>query len=133
MGFYFRKSFGKGPFRTTISNRGISTSIGGKYGRVGYYASHKKKSKKGKKSNRNKSQESYNGNIEPFHTLESVTYLRFLLFIGILLFPLSLLICLIPETRLFGILGTMFSIIFFVIHKINIKKAKKIREERKNK
>ena len=130
MGFYFRKSFGKGPFRTTISNRGISASIGGKYGRVGYYASHKKRSNK---NNKNKNQENYNEIIEPFHALESVFYLRSLLFLGVLLFPFSLLLCLIPETRLFGILGIVLSIVLFVIHKINIKKAKKIREERKNK
>lgn len=30
MGFRFRKSFGKGPFRVTISKSGVSTSIGGK-------------------------------------------------------------------------------------------------------
>ena len=130
MGFYFRKSFGKGPFRTTISNRGISTSIGGKYGRVGYHASYKKRSRK---NNKNRKQENHNEIIEPFHALESVFYLRSLLFLGVLLFPFSLLLCLIPETRLFGILGIILSIVLFIIHKINIKKAKKIREERKNK
>ena len=128
MGFYFRKSFGKGPFRTTISNRGISTSVGGKYGRIGYYASHKKMRRRTVKN-----QENYNENATPFYALESVFYLRLLLFLGILLFFPSLLICLVPETRLFGILGIVLSIVLFVIHKINIKKAKKIREERKNK
>lgn len=127
MGFYFRKSFGKGPFRTTISNRGISTSVGGKYGRVGYYASHKKT-----RGRTVKNQEDYNENTE-FYALESVFYLRLLLFLGILIFFPSLLICLVPEVRLFGILGITFSIILFIVHKFNIKKAKKIREERKNK
>lgn len=34
MGIGFRKSFGKGPFRVTLSPSGISTRVGGKYGGV---------------------------------------------------------------------------------------------------
>ena len=34
MGFRFRKSFGKGPFRVTISNAGVSTSFGVKGARI---------------------------------------------------------------------------------------------------
>ena len=34
MGFRFRKSFGFGPFRTTISKSGISTSVGVKGARI---------------------------------------------------------------------------------------------------
>lgn len=34
MGLRFRKSFGKGPLRVTISNKGVSTSVGVKGARV---------------------------------------------------------------------------------------------------
>lgn len=34
MGLRFRKSFGKGPFRVTISNKGVSTSVGVKGARI---------------------------------------------------------------------------------------------------
>jgi hypothetical protein len=36
MGFYFRKSFGKGPFRVNLSKSGVSYSIGGKGARVNF-------------------------------------------------------------------------------------------------
>ena len=36
-----RKSFGKGPFKVTVSKRGISTSVGVKGTRIGYYTSFK--------------------------------------------------------------------------------------------
>lgn len=41
VGFYMRKSFGKGPFKVTVSKRGISTSVGVKGIRIGYYTSSK--------------------------------------------------------------------------------------------
>lgn len=54
MGLYFRKSFGKGPFRTTISKSGVSVSVGGKGIRVGSYASTKSKKSTKKKSTQKK-------------------------------------------------------------------------------
>lgn len=56
MGFRFRKSFGKGPFRVTISKSGISTSVGVKGIRFGSYASAKKKSSKNKSNKKSHTQ-----------------------------------------------------------------------------
>lgn len=49
MGFYIKKSFGKGPLRITMSSRGISWSVGANGFRIGSYASKPKRKKIKKK------------------------------------------------------------------------------------
>lgn len=66
MGFFMRKSFGKGPFRATISTKGVSASVGYKGARVGYYASHNKrlrKSTRNTKSTNDQSKRYENNNM----------------------------------------------------------------------
>lgn len=48
MGFYIKKSFGKGPLRITMSSRGVSWSVGANGFRIGSYAS-KSKHRKSKR------------------------------------------------------------------------------------
>lgn len=57
MGLHFRKSFGKGSFRTTISKSGVSVSVGGNSIRAGSYTS--TKSKKSAKKKQDKKQYTY--------------------------------------------------------------------------
>lgn len=112
MGFYFRKSFGKGPFRTTLSNRGVSISVGGKGGRIGYYASKKKTSKK-KVSKKTFEAPSNTSISEPVRLIYTWLALSILMFIP------SLLLCLPDKTRLVGICGLILSVIEFITFKKN--------------
>lgn len=45
MGFFIKKSFGKGPVRITMSSRGVSWSIGANGFRIGSYTSKSRRKK----------------------------------------------------------------------------------------
>lgn len=49
MGFFIKKSFGKGPVRITMSSRGVSWSIGANGFRIGSYTSKSRRKKDKKK------------------------------------------------------------------------------------
>ena len=109
MGFFARKSFGKGPFRVTISNRGVSTSVGAKGCRVGYYASKKRSSKKAS----TKITTTSNNDTKPIR----LVYLWLL--ISICTFIPASLLCILEKTRIVGIIFILLAIIEFLTYKKN--------------
>ena len=109
MGFFARKSFGKGPFRVTISNRGVSTSVGTKGYRVGYYASKKRSSKKAA----TKITAVSNDDTKP------VRFVYLWLLISIFTFIPASLLCILEKTRTVGIIFILLAIIEFLTYKKN--------------
>ena len=129
MGFYMRKSFGKGPFKVTVSKRGISTSVGVKGTRIGYYTSFKSnKRAKNKNYTSSKSNKRVKNKNEVINsTGDTTTFCRKILawMCRILFVPmviLGLLLSIIQPT--IGIVSIIVGIIEFTYSHRYFKKAK---------